>query len=181
MKKLFFAIITLLLLFFESHAQSETNKIMFGIKGGYNHTVINGYQTTGEKTGFIGSSVYGSLFGESKLGENNFLGVELMFSWVNDWHFVEMPFHFRQMLNKKISIFAGPKLDIAADRFDKTKVSKSKLFGVSAEAGVQYDLIRHLFAEAKYSAGITRSFSETEFDINNGRRNNFRIGAGYRF
>ena len=104
-----------------------------------------------------------------------------MFSWVNDWHLVEMPFHFRHMLNKKISIFAGPKVDLAADRFDKTEESKSKLLGLSAEAGVQYDLHRHFFVEAKYSAGITKSINEAEFDINNGRRNNFRVGAGYRF
>jgi len=54
MKKKFFATITLLVLFFEPHAQSEKNKIIFGIKGRFNHTVINGYETNGAKTGFIG-------------------------------------------------------------------------------------------------------------------------------
>jgi hypothetical protein len=181
MKKMLFAIIMLLLFFFSSYAQPGQNKISFGIKGGYNHTVINGRQTNGDKTGFIGSSIYGSLSGEMRIGENKFLGAELLYSWVNDWNFIEIPVHFREMLNRQISIFAGPKLDVAADRFDSTKESKSGLIGLSAEAGGQYDFRRHLFAEVRYSVGISRSFNDPFFDINNARRNNFRLGIGYRF
>ena len=181
MKKKLFATITLLVLFFEPHAQSEKNKFIFGIKGGYNHTVISGHETNGGKTGFVGSTIYGSLFGERGIGENKFLGAELTFSWVNDWNFLEMPIHLRQMLNRQISIFAGPKLDLAADKFDKTKESDSRLLGISAEAGAQYDFSRHLFGEVKYSVGVTRNFNDAPFDINNGIRNNFRFGAGYRF
>jgi len=181
MNKKFFATIILLVLLLESHAQSGKNKIIFGIKGGYNHTVINGYETNGAKTGFIGSTIYGSLFGEKGLGENKFLGAGLTFSWVNDWNFLEMPVHLRQMLNRQISIFAGPKLDVAADKFDKAKESGSRLLGISAELGAQYDFSRHLIAEVKYSIGVTRNFNDAGFDINNGRRDNFRFGAGYRF
>lgn len=181
MKKTVFIILTLLVLFFNSNGQSKKHKIIFGIKGGYNHTVINGYETNGSKTGYVGSTIYGSLFAERGIGENKFIGAELTYSWVNDWNFLEMPVHLRQMLNPQISIFAGPKLDVAADRFDRTKESESKLLGISAEAGAQYDFSHHLFAEVKYSVGVTRSFNDAGFDINNGRRNNFRFGAGYHF
>ncbi|KAA9035941.1 porin family protein [Ginsengibacter hankyongi] len=176
-----FATITLLVLFLQSNAQSEKNKFIFGIKGGYNHTVINGYETNGAKTGFIGSTVFGSLFGERGISENKFLSAEFTYSWVNDWNFVEIPFHFRQMLNRQISIFAGPKLDVAADKIDKSKESTSRLLGISAEAGAQYDFSHHLFGEVKYSVGVTENFNDVFFDINNGKRDNFRIGAGYRF
>jgi hypothetical protein len=181
MRRTTFATMALLVLFLESHGQAGKNKIIFGIKGGYNHTVINGYEANGGKTGFVGSTIYGSLFGERGIGENKFLGAELTFSWVNDWNFLEMPVRLRQMLNRQISIFAGPKLDLAADKFDKTKESESRLLCISAEAGAQYDFSRHLFGEVKYSVGVTRNFNDTPFDINNGRRNNFRLGAGYRF
>ena len=70
---------------------------------------------------------------------------------------------------------------MAADKFDKTKESTSRLLGLSAEAGAQYDFNRHLIAEVKYSIGVTRSFNDAGFDINNGRRDNFRVGTGYRF
>src|SRR3569623_463601 len=112
MKKKIFATSVLLIFFFASYAQSEKNKIIYGIKGGFNHTVINGWETDGSKTGYAGSTIYGSLFGELRIDENKFLGAELGFSWVNDWNFIEAPFHFREMLNKQISIFASPKLDI---------------------------------------------------------------------
>ncbi len=181
MKKVFFIIIMLLLIFLNSYAQSGKNKISFGIKGGYNHTVINGVETNGGKTGFVGSTIYGSLFGEMGIDENKFLGAELLYTWVNDWNFIEIPVHFREMVSRQISIFAGPKLDIAADRIDSTKESRSRLIGISAEAGGQYDVSRHLFAEVRFSVGISKSFNDQFFDINNGRRNNFRFGVGYRF
>lgn len=164
-----------------SYSQTKNIGFTFGIKGGYNHTVINGHETNGAKTGFIGSTIYGSLFAEKGIGENKFLNAALTFSWVNDWNFIEIPFHYRQMLNRQISIFAGPKLDLAADKFDKAKESTSKFLGISAEIGCQFNFSRHLFAETEYSIGISRSFYDQFFDINNGRRNNFRIGAGYYF
>ena len=180
MKKKFFATIALLVLYFGLHAQSEKGKIIFGIKGGFNHTVINGYETNGARTGFIGSTIYGSLFGEKGIAENKFVSAELTFSWVDDWNFLEIPVHFRQMLNRQISIFAGPKLDVAIDRIDKTKECTSRLLGLSAEAGAQYDFSHHLFGEVKYSVGVTGSFNDVFFDSNNGRRDNFRFGVGYR-
>lgn len=181
MKKIFFVTIMLLALSITSYSQSKNNAFTFGIKGGFNHTVINGRETNGAKTGFIGSTIYGTLFTEMGIGENRFLNAGLTYSWVNDWNFIEIPFQYRQMLGRQISIFAGPKLDLAADHFDKTKESTSKFLGVSAEIGVQYNFNRHLFAESEYSIGISRSFNDVSFDINNGRRNNFRIGAGYCF
>ena len=181
MEKLFFVTIMLLALCFKLQAQVENNKFTFGIKGGYNHTIINGLETSGAKTGFVGSTMYGTLFVEKGIALNKFLNTGITFSWVNDWNFIEVPFHFRQMLNRQISIFTGPKLDLAADNFDKRKESTSRFLGVSAEIGGQYNFASHLFAESAYSIGISKSFNDLFFDINNGRRDNFRIGAGYRF
>lgn len=181
MKKTFLLMLLLSPSLFQLQAQSMNNKVVFGIKSGYNHTVINGYETNGDKTGFIGSTIYGSLFAEKRITDNTFLNAGLAFSWVNYWNFLEIPIHIREMLSRQISIFAGPKLDLAADKFDKTKGSTSKFLGLSAEAGGQYDFSRHLFAEVAYSIGISKNFNDALFDINNGRRNNFRIGGGYRF
>jgi len=98
-----FAISMLLLLFLKCYAQPGRNKISFGIKGGYNHTVINGVETNGDKTGFVGSSIYGSLFGEIGIDEDKFLGAELLYTWVNDLNFIEIPVRFSEMLNRQIS------------------------------------------------------------------------------
>lgn len=174
-------VIILLAEFPNLHAQTEINKVTFSIKGGVNHTVINGYETNGAKTGFVGSTIYGAFIIEKRISESNFFNTGFLFSWVNDWHFIEIPFHYRQKLNNEISIFAGPKLDLAADKFDKTKESTSKFLGISAEIGGQYNFSVHVFAETEYSIGISKGFNDTFFDINSGRRDNFHIGLGYYF
>ena len=180
MKRIFFLVFTAMLLVFQVFAQKE-GKTRFGIKGGFNHTVINGYETNGTKTGFVGSSIYGALFTEIHIGPTTFLGNELLFSWTNDWHFIEVPFHIKQMLNRRLGLFLGPKLDFAADKFDKSKESKSGTCGVSIEAGIQLNIIRRLFIEGRYSYGLSKQFKDEFFDINDGSRNNLRFGLGFRF
>ena len=179
MKKSLIVVIVLLAVLPKLLAQTEINILTFSIKGGYNHTEINGYETNGGKTGFVGSTIYGAFIIEKGIAESEFFNAGFLFSWVNDWHFIEIPFHYRQKLSKEISIFAGPKLDLAADKFDKTKESTSKFLGISAEIGGQYNFSVHVFAETEYSIGISRSFNDEFFDINSGRRDNFRIGIGY--
>jgi hypothetical protein len=161
-------------------AQKE-KKSWFGIKGGFNHTVINGVETNGSKTGFVGSTVYGGLFTENHIGSTTLLINELLFSWVNDWHFIEATFHLKQMLNERAAAFLGPKLDFAADNFDSQKKSKSALVGISIETGAQFYFTKKIFAEGRYSVGLSRQFRDQFFDINDGRRNNLRFGVGFRF
>ena len=162
-------------------AAQKEKKTTFGIKAGYNHTVINGYETNGDKTGFIGSTIYGGFFAEKHLGPTTFLKSELLFAWVNDWHFIEIPVHIRQMLNSKVSLFIGPKLDFTANKLDKTKNDKSGFIGLSFEAGAQYNFTKRIFAEGRYSLGLSSQFKDESFDINEGKRNNLRFGVGFRF
>lgn len=161
-------------------AQKE-KKSWFGIKGGFNHTVINGVETNGTKTGFVGSTIYGGLFTENNIGPTTLLLNELVFSWVNDWHFIEATIHLKQMLHERMAVFLGPKLDIAADRFASQKRSKSGFAGISIETGAQYYFSKQLFAEGRYSIGLSKQFRDIFFDINEGRRNNLRFGVGFRF
>ncbi len=164
----------------ELFAQKE-NKLNFGIKGGMNRIHIKGYESNGQKTGFIGTTIYGALFTKFNIGSTTFLETEILFTWVNDWHFIEVPFHIKQMLNKKVGIFLGPKLDFAADRLDSTKQSKSDILGLSMEVGTQYNFSKRIFAEGRYSIGLSQQFRDESFDINNGKRNNLRFGFGFRF
>jgi hypothetical protein len=169
------------LLFCCSMSAQKEKKSWFGVKGGFNHTVINGVETDGDKTGFTGSTVYGGLFTENHIGSTTLLMNELIFSWVNDWHFIEATIHINQQLNNQVAVFLGPKLDFAADKFDSQKQNKSGFTGVSIESGVQYYFTKQLFAEGRYSIGLSRQFRDQFFDINDGRRNNLRFGVGFRF
>lgn len=106
---------------------------------------------------------------------------ELLFSWVNNRHFIEATIHLKQMLNDRTAVFPGPKLDITADRFASQKRSKSGFAGISIGTGAQYHFSKHLFAEGRYSIGLSKQFRDVFFDINDGRRNDLRFGVGFRF
>ncbi len=180
MKKTLSLLIISLLVFNHLYAQAE-NKTRFGLKGGLNHTVINGIETDGDKTGFIGSSIYGAFFTDFRIGATTFFNTELLFSWTNDWHFIEIPLHLQQMINPRLGMFIGPKFGFSANKIDKQKEDKSGVLGLSVETGAQYNFSRRLFAEGRYSIGLSRQFRDELFDINEGRRNNLRFGIGFRF
>ena len=121
MKKSFVVALFLLQIFSKIHAQTNSSKVIFYIKGGLNHTTINGFESNGARTGYIGTSIYGAVGVEKEIDERKFFYTGLVFSWVDDWHFIELPLHYRQMVNNKLSVFVGPKLDLAADKFTKQK------------------------------------------------------------
>lgn len=169
------------ILFSGAFAQKKNCTVQFGFKAGLNHGVINGVETTGKKTGFTGTSAYGAFFSEIPIGLTTFLQNELLFTWTNDWHFIEIPFFIKQKLSNKWSVFLGPKLDIVADKFDKTDGNTSDLFGISVETGGQFYLSKKIFVEGRYAIGLSKQFRDPFFDINDGRRNNLRFGIGLIF
>jgi len=168
-------------LFSGAFAQKKSCTVQFGFKAGLNHCVINGAETSGEKTGFTGTTGYGAFFSEIPIGSTTFLQNELLFTWTNDWHFIEIPLYLKQALNNKWSVLLGPKLDIVADKFDKTDGNTSDLLGVSVETGTQFSFSKRIFVEGRYSIGLSKQFKDPFFDINEGRRNNLRFGIGLRF
>jgi len=163
----------------------KRNKIhsSFGLKGGLNRSIVNGSTTTGAKTGYRGTELYGSLFADFELGQQWNFENELMFSWTDDYHLVEIPLHLKYKLSNKWKTFAGPKLDIIVDNENDPFKSEYKFrhFGLSGELGVQYAITNWFFAETRYSQSFMRQVTDLVLDINNAKRNTFRLGLGIRF
>lgn len=180
MKKTFFLFLTSVLLAVQLDAQAD-KKIRFGIKAGLNHSVINGYETNGTKTGYIGTEVYSSLFADVVIAATTYFETELLFSFTDDAHFIEVPFHIKQQLSKRFNLFLGPKLDFSIDNQTQKYWNDFKRVGISVDAGCQFAFLKRFFVEARYSKGLTKQIYDTFFDINDGKRNTFRIGAGIRF
>ncbi|MEJ7736786.1 MAG: hypothetical protein WKF97_05100 [Chitinophagaceae bacterium] len=90
----------------ETTAQAKKARIhitTFGFKGGYNRSIVNGYETIGAKTGYTGNELYGSFFADTELsGKLNF-ETELLVSWTDDYHFVEVPLHLKYKFTSKWS------------------------------------------------------------------------------
>jgi hypothetical protein len=175
----------LLILFFSSSAQADKKIITtrFGFKGGLNHSVVNGKDSIGAETGYIGTELYGGFFSDSKLGPKWNLENELLFSWTDDYHFVEIPIHLKYKFTKKWAAFAGPKMDIIVDDDNDPFESSYQFrnFGVSADLGIQFNISNRFFAEGRFSKSFTKQITDHFLDINDGKRNTFRIGGGLRF
>jgi len=165
----------------KDHKRSVTTR--FGFKGGFNRSHVKGVESDGDQTGYIGGELYGGFFADTELSEKLNLENEILFSWTDDYHFIEIPVHLKYKFNHKWSALAGPKLDIIADNDNDPFESgyKFKNFGISAELGVQYNISNRFFAETRYARSFTAQVTDLFLDINNGKRNTFRIGLGIRF
>ncbi|MEJ7821739.1 MAG: hypothetical protein WKF85_05415 [Chitinophagaceae bacterium] len=190
-------LLVLLFLFVSGYGQNELRTIkgsvhpekgkmnitIFGFKGGYNKSIIRGLDTKRERIGYIGNELYGAFFADTKLNEKLNFENELLFSWTNDYHFIEVPLHLKYLFTPKWSAFAGLKLDIIADN-DNDPIERYYRFrnvGGSVELGAQFNIIKRLFVETRYSRGLVNQITDLSFDINNAKRNTFRFGAGIRF
>ena len=171
-----------LLSFFNFYAQSET-KTTFGFKGGYNKSIVDGREPDGTRTGYIGYELYGSFFADTQLNKNWNLENEILFSFTDDYHFIEIPVHLKYRIKEKWFILLGPKLDFIADNDNDYFEAgyRFKNFGVSGELGVQYHFTKRFFAETRYSRSFTAQIDDLVLDIYGGKRHTFRIGAGIKF
>lgn len=162
------------------HAQ-KSESFRFGMKGGIDFANVNGEDPSGNKTGFVGTTLYGGFFGEQRLAGSSWLKSELFFSWVDEWHFLEATLQVRQELNGHFSAFLGPKLDYALDKGNPDKYCEHKTWGLSLDTGIQYNIFGRFFAEGRYTFGISKQYSDSFLDINEGQKNHLRFGIGLRF
>lgn len=168
--------------FYLSNAQSE-KKTIFGFKGGYNKSIVDGNEPDGTATGYIGYELYGGFFSDTELNAKWNLENEILFSYTDTYHFIEIPVHLKYRIYKNWFILAGPKLDFIADNDNDDFESgyRFKNFGVSAEFGVQYHFSKRFFAETRYSRSLTAQIDDLALDIYGGKRHTFRIGLGIKF
>lgn len=157
----------------------QMNKISFGFKGGMNSSRINATEINGSKSGYIGTELYAGFFADTRMTEKLNMGTELIFSFTDSYHFIEVPLHFKFNIREKWNLMAGPKLEYIADYMDDFDYFKR--VGISAEIGSQYQLNPVFFAEARYAYGFTPQINSPGFGFYDGKRNTFRLGLGINF
>ncbi len=160
----------------EDHRQIE-HKTTFGIKAGsigspatrVDRSKINGIQ-----------GLYGGIYLNTRFHKKWSFQNEVDFSITNGYLFIEVPMVLKYHINDKWSVFMGPKLDILLNNdlkyFGDTDF---KTYGISAEIGIQYNISKRFFIEARYSYSFSKQINFKHFPSNN--RTTFRIGIGYRF
>ncbi|WP_396602666.1 porin family protein [Algibacter sp. R77976] len=160
------------------------NKTVFGVKGGLNLSYVLGSELDGELTGYSGWEQYVSLFSDTELNKKWNLENELLFSYTDDYHFLEIPLHLKYKFVKKWAVFLGPKLDFILDNDNDAFESQNyrfKNFGVSVELGAQYNINKTFFIEIRFSNGLTEQIEDLVLEVLKGKRNTLRIGLGVRF
>ena len=145
----------------------------------HNKSVINVKELDGTATGFIGLELYVSFFIDNELNEKWRFENEILFSFTDDYHFIEIPLRLKYQIYKKIILTAGPKLDFVLNNDDENYDFNN--FGVSVEVGIQYELTKRIISEFRYSLGLLPQINDFALDIYDGRRNTIRLGLGYRF
>lgn len=180
MKKINF--LAFLFCYFSLYAQNQKMTV-FGFKGGYNKSILKGNELDGSKTGYIGYELYGGFFSDTSLNKNLSFEQELLFSYTDDYHFIEFPFHLKHKVFTKGTVFIGPKLDFIADNDNDYFESRYKFknFGISADFGTQYNFSKRFFVEIRYSKSFTEQVDDLDLDIYGGKRNTFRVGLGVKF
>lgn len=151
----------------------------FGFKGGVNRSVINGREPNGSATGYIGVEMYASLFAEMELRNNWKFENELLYSFTDDYHFLEVPVHIEYKVIKNTLVFAGPKLDLVVSNDDA--IYDFNNLGVSIDLGAKYEFTKRILAEFRYLKGLFPQVNDYALDIYDGRRDTLRLGLGFKF
>lgn len=157
------------------------NLTVFGLKGGFNKSMIDGTDSYGGKTGYRGLEIYGSLFADTRIAERTGVQTELLFSYTDSYHFIEIPVNVKVNLYKRFSVFAGPKMDFIVDNEPPDSYYYFKTFGVAFDSGLEFRLTNTLFSEFRYAYCITRQINDYGLDIRNARRSTLRLGLGIKF
>lgn len=115
------------------------NFTSFGVKAGINRSIVNGLEPDGTKTGFIGLELYAAFFADTELTTRWRFENEILYSFTDDYHFIEVPLHVKySFIKKKIFAFLGPKHDMIVSNDDE--IYDFNNFGISIDIGVQYEL-----------------------------------------
>lgn len=157
----------------------QEKKTALGFKGGLNQSHVNATELNGLKSGYSGTELYGGFFADTRISKRFHFGNELLFSFTDDYHFIEMPFHLKYNIVEKWNILAGPKLDYIVDEDDVWYDFKQS--GLSGEVGSQFRINKLFFAEIRYARSFTRQIDSDFFEFYGGRRNTFRVGLGINF
>ncbi|MEJ6982004.1 outer membrane beta-barrel protein [Pedobacter sp. P351] len=157
----------------------QERKTTFGAKVGLNKSDVDATDANGGNSGYVGTELYAGFFADTKLTSKISMGSELLFSFTDNYHLIELPVNLKYNLINNWNVLLGPKLDYIVDangidyRFKK--------WGLSAEVGSQYKINRLFFAELRYARSLTPQINSDFFDFYNGKRNTLRLGLGVNF
>ncbi|MFY0714475.1 PorT family protein [Seonamhaeicola sp. NFXS20] len=154
--------------------------IKYGVRGGFNISNL-----AFDETPFLENkhrnSVYFGAFANIGLSRILSLVPELQFSaeGANDeklhLDYIQMPILLRVRLSEKFHLAIGPQAGLKVHKYE----DGVKNMAYSAVGGIEFKINHMLFADARYTYGITNIFDEA-LDVT-AKNSNIQIGIGYKF
>ncbi|NRB82656.1 MAG: PorT family protein [Winogradskyella sp.] len=154
------------------------NSFTFGLRTGYNTFALSADNLTPYTSGY-----YGGFFFEKKLSEIWALQFETNFNY-NGSSTLQFPLLLKYKIAEKFQLFGGPQLSYSFEQKNIDKANRNKRFGMSLILGMQYDISKKWFVEARYTHGLTDQFSVFQglnVDPVFAKQRSFSLGIGYKF
>jgi len=126
---------------------------------------------------FIDGIFNGSIELSTKISDKWSLETGLDASYNSEANSLQVPFHFRYKINKKLSVFTGPEIYYSSNT--DFYLPKSSVFGTSAQLGIQYNFTENAYAKLFYLYNFTTKNNTNLGLLNNKSVLNFKIG--YKF
>lgn len=178
--KSFFLLFTFLpFLFF-----SQSGSIRYGIKVGWNYSVVDAIDNNGEISGYISgiiSEVYGGLVVEKQITQKSYIQTGFLFSFTESVNFIELPIFYKYNFYKDFSVLLGPKIEYIPDEQFNNNYYFRKRFGLSANLGIDYKISNKWIAEAYYSKAFVKQYDDLDLGYFQSKRNVYRVGISYFF
>ncbi len=156
--------------------------VKYGVRGGYNISNLDFEE--GSSTSLANkhrNSFYFGFFAYIGLTKTVSLVPELQFSseGANDERlhldYIQAPLLLRVRLNNKFHLTGGGQIGLKVHKVD----DGIKTFAYSAVGGLEYRINHVLFADARYTYGLTNVFDD--HTGLSGKNSNIQIGIGYKF
>ncbi|WP_347926337.1 porin family protein [Pontimicrobium sp. SW4] len=154
----------------------------FGAKAGFNSLSIRA-SADGASASESVSGFYLGVFGEFEVSEKFNIQPELQFISVSEdgenSSLLALPIMVKFKAAEKLSILAGPQLDLLLDE----EAEGIKKFGVGLGAGLAYDITEKFIIDARYVLGLSNRLEDNDFggvEVNT-TFNYVQFGLGYKF
>ncbi|MDO7173604.1 porin family protein [Mariniflexile sp. AS56] len=154
--------------------------VKYGIRGGYNISNLD-FDIEAPMLNKHRNSIYIGFFGDIRFSKTVALVPELQFSAegarVEAWQldYIQAPILFKFQISEKYRFALGPQVGLKVNKVD----DGVKNLAYSAVAGLEYKISHMLFADIRYTYGVTNVFDDyLPYEAKN---TNVQIGVGYKF
>ena len=153
---------------------------MYGVRGGFTISNLN-FDAVPTTVNKHRNSMYFGFFASIGLSKTVSLMPEIQFSAeganAEPLHldYIQAPIFLRFRLSEKIHIGAGPQVGLKVHKYE----DGIRNIAYSGVAGIEYKLSHMLFADVRYTQGLSNIFDE-KLGIK-ATNSNIQIGVGYKF